>query len=249
MKSTSNDHKVLSNNAMEGNFDSFMHSLSDHGENLLTEETVNKITEILTPEQRLLLEEEAIGSLMKSKSNSDGLVSREALQPCFQLSEHAQSDHTPELRPVHGGECADGGTSDLAILPPQNEQMMQNEDAKLMPEAPEKNNTIQEGLQKIKQQLGGGGKVLTAEACRGPAVVTEFIGDQGGLGFGVDLDDISKFGMDSLDSNTEKSKETDPPVRRSGRKTVRLFEIVPPKRGRKKEVENDNLKSEAQSQR
>lgn len=241
----------LGNNSSEmgDNFDSFLHTLGDQGESLLTEETVNKITEILTPEQRMILEAEAAGTLIKNGVKTPGL-SREGIQPCFQMNEHAQSRNHLELRPSHGGQTENGWTVSSTKPSVENKQTMQHASVSKKPEASEKRTIIQEGLQKIKQQLGeGGGKLLCAEADPGPAVVTEFIGDQGSIGFGADLDDISKYSMDSQENSVEKSKESDPPVRRSGRKTVRLFEIVPPKRGRKKEAESDDTNNSEKSGR
>ena len=220
--------------------DSFMNPLSDHGESLLSEETVNKITEILTPEQRMLLEEEVVGSLMKNVSDTPGLANQGTVRPCFQTNEHAQTCTTTELRPSHGGQDNRDSAQFLAHKSVGNKQRMQHENKQIKTEALGKSSAIQEGLQKLKQQLGKGGKLVSGEADPGPAVVTEFIGDHGNIGFAGDLDDISKCSMDSQDDITEKPKEADPPVRRSGRKIIRLFEIVPPKKGRKKDAESDD---------
>lgn len=216
--------------------DNFMHSLDDQSENILNEETVNKLTEILTPEQRMLLDEEVAGSLIKDDPNTPGL-NLEAVQPCCQITGHAQSRTSAELRP---SPCAQGDCGFITNISSGTKQTMQHDDRGEDSNAFPKSGAIQEGLQKIKQQLSKGGKLVAPEADPGPAVVTQFIGDHGNIGFGADLDYLSKCSMDSQDQTMEKSKETEPPVRRSGRKTVRLFEIVPPRKNRKKEGENED---------
>ena len=225
--------------------DNFMHSLGEHSDSILNEETVNKITEILTPEQRMLLEEEVAGSLIKNVPDTPGL-SLPADRPCCQSTGHAQTCSTAEVRPAHGRQGDSRNSEFLTSASPENRQIMQHEDGSTNSQPFKSSGAIQEGLQKIKEQLSRGGKLVTPEADPGPAVVTEFIGDHGGIGFGADLDDISKYSMDCQEQPVEKSKEIDPPVRRSGRKTVRLFEIVPPKKHRKKEGENEELSGSSQ---
>ena len=216
--------------------DNFMHSLDDQSENILNEETVNKLTEILTPEQRMLLEEEVAGSLIKDVPDTPGL-NLETVQPCCQVTGHAQSRTSAELRP---STCEQGDCGFISNISSGTKRTMQHEDRDVNSDAFPKSGAIQEGLQKIKQQLSKGGKLVAPEADPGPAVVTQFIGDHENISFGADLDDISKCSMDPQEQNVEKSKEMDPPVRRSGRKTIRLFEIVPPKKHRKKEGESED---------
>ena len=239
MMSDSASHFVGRDDDDVGNF---IHSLGEQGEGLLNEETVNKITEILTPEQRMLLEEEVAGSLVKNASERPGL-NLETVQPCCQVSEHAQARASAVHRPSHGGVVDAEHSKILTNISLENREIMQHEDGSIDPETFMNSGAIKEGLQKIKQQLSKGGKLVAPEADPGPAVVTEFIGDHGSIGFGAELDDVSKCIMDSHEQDVEKFKETEPPVRRSGRKTVRLFEIVPPKKYRKKEGENEDQRT------
>ena len=215
------------NDDYDGSFDSFMHSLGDQGEHLLTEETVKQITEILTPEQQNILEEKAT-TLNESVPENRGHTG-----PCFHDTEHAQIHHAAGIRPCHGGTGEEITAQSLADLSSKRGRKMEQEGEGNNPLALKQSSAIQMGLQKIKEQLDKGGKFAAPQADAEPAVVTEFIGGHVD-GFTPELDETSKGSVDSLEGSANKDKEADPPVRRSGRKTVRLFEITGPKRGRKK---------------
>eukprot|EP00795_Rhopilema_esculentum_P008690 gene8690-14709_t len=215
------------NDDYDGSFDSFMHSLGDQGEQLLTEETVKQITEILTPAQQNILEEKA------TTMNESVPENRGHTDPCFHDSEHAQIHHAAGIRPCHGGTGEEITAQNLVGLSSKRGRKMQQEGEGNNPVTLKQSSAIQMGLQKIKEQLDKGGKFAAPQADAEPAVVTEFIGGHVD-GFTPELDETSKGSVDSLEGSTNKDKEADPPVRRSGRKTVRLFEITGPKRGRKK---------------
>ena len=235
-------------NDLNPNFDGFMHSLGDQGEGILTEETVNKITEILTPEQRKALED--THSLMSGfdSGRTLGLNQQQQEQPslfgsalaqnAYHEVEHAQylTLGNASIRPNHGGREAASQDSKITSLSPRKKGIMQsaNQDAK--GQRPETRNIIAAGLQKIKQQLDKTDKVTQPDT--GPAVVTEFIGDNG-LGFGPELDEASKCSIDSLEGSSTK-ESMDFPVRRSSRKTVRLFEITGANIRKKEEERKDS---------
>lgn len=237
-------------NDLNPNFDGFMHSLGDQGEGILTEETVNKITEILTPEQRRALEDthsfmsgfdsgRTVG-LNQQQQEQPSLFGSALAQNAYHEVEHAQYltlGNASTIRPNHGGRKGTSFDSNITTSSPQKKDIMQsaNEDAKA--EKPEKRNIITAGLQKIKQQLDKTDKVVQPDTS-GPAVVTEFIGDNG-LGFGPELDEASKCSVDSQEGSSMKER-MDSPVRRSSRKTVRLFEITGANIRKKEEERKDS---------
>ena len=222
-------------NDLNPNFDGFMHSLGDQGEGILTEETVNKITEILTPEQRRVLEDthnfisgfdsgRTLG-LNQQQQEQPSLLGNALAQNVYHEVEHAQylTLGNASVRPNHGGLEAASFDSNITSLSPNKKHIMQSAKEDATAERPEKRNIITAGLQKIKQQLDKTDKVVH-QPDAGPAVVTEFIGDNG-LGFGPELDEASKCSVDSQEGSSVK-EIMDSPVRRSSRKTVRLFEIT-----------------------
>ena len=234
-------------NDLNPNFDGFMHSLGDQGEGMLTEETVNKITEILTPEQRRVLEDthnfisgfdsgRTLG-LNQQQQGKPSLLGSALAQNVYHEVEHAQhlSLRNASTRPSHGGLEAASFDSNITSLSPNKKDIMQSEKEDATAERPEKRNIITAGLQKIKQQLDKTDKVVQPDT--GPAVVTEFIGDNG-LGFGPELDEASKCSVDSQEGNSVK-EIMDSPVRRSSRKTVRLFEITGANIRKKEEERKD----------
>ncbi len=220
--------------ASNSDFTNYLQSLGDHDDPLLNPDDVASIKDIFKHE------EDKIGREKHDQKSVDQSfdLGPDGLPSSFSAT-HVQSgifDASFSSRPGHGVQGVlsrnDAGLPDALL---EDIERMQTGGEPPKDKATLKKTAINEGLQKIKEQLGKSDKVIT-----GPAVVTEFI-DNSGIMFSDDLDETSKCSVDSTENALAKEFTISP--RRSTRKTTRLFEIVGPnsksKKGGIEKIEED----------
>ena len=200
--------------------DNYLQSLDDHEDPLLNVDDVSTISAILKPEQGKNSEQ-----LTRSGSKNQGFDLGPDSLPSLFGAAHGQtfSDALPSSRPSDGVRVAVRAKEevlpsvvlkDLAIMQDKRDSL----------EDTAQKDAIKEGLIKIKEHLDKS-EVKSAPDL-GPAVVTEFI-DNSGISFHEDVEETSKCSVDSMENVA--AKETEAAIRRSGRKTTRLFDIVGPR--------------------